>query len=87
MVVFWKFPEKKEEDSENEGQNLAPILKYYNVFNVEQIEGLNLPPDPSRQVLSDKDRIERAELFISSMPNPPFIEEQGTEAWYSRNAT
>lgn len=84
MVVFWKFPEKKtEEDSETQDKSHAPVLRYYNVFNVEQCEGLSLPPDPARMNLPEKVRIERAEVFVSSMRNPPFIEEQGSEAWYS----
>lgn len=83
MVVFWKFPERKTEDAESDKDTTSiPVLRYYNVFNVEQIDGLNLPSDPAKQVLSEGDRIERAELFVQAMPYPPFIEERGTEAWY-----
>ena len=82
MVVFWKFPERKKKEAEEETKNHVPILRYYNVFNVEQVDGLNLPDEPEKYLLSDQDRVERAELFISSMPNPPTFEEGGTEAWY-----
>lgn len=83
MVVFWKFPEKKPSNDESEEDpRSAPVLRYYNVFNVEQIEGLNLPESPGSPNLSDNERNRRAELLIGSMPNPPFIEERGTEAWY-----
>jgi antirestriction protein ArdC len=84
MVVFWRFPEKKEEpeDAEKEKQRLVPILRYFNVFNVEQIEGLSVPPVLDRGLVSDEDRIKRAEVLATSMSNPPFVEERGSEAWY-----
>ncbi|MBS1701406.1 MAG: DUF1738 domain-containing protein [Armatimonadetes bacterium] len=82
MVVFWKFPEQKMKETEEELKVQTPVLRYYNVFNVEQIDGLSLPDEPEQHRLSDADRIGRAELFIDSMPNPPAIEERGTEAWY-----
>ncbi len=84
MVVFWKFPDRKKEDEEKEDlTNHAPILRYYNIFNVEQIDGLNLPTNPEKLVLSDTDRIERAELFLRAMASPPAFEERGSEAWYN----
>lgn len=83
MVVFWKQWEKKQKDGEDEEKPKSiPVLRYYNAFNVEQIEGLNLAPVFSSDRLSDKDRIARAESLIDSMPHPPFIEERGVEAWY-----
>ena len=84
MVVFWKFPEKKEtpEDTEKEPQRLVPILRYFNVFNIEQVDGLTVPPVPDRGQLSEQNRVNRAELLATSMPNPPFIEEKGDQAWY-----
>ncbi len=81
MVVFWKFPEKKKEDEEEDKADQVPVLRYYNVFNVEQVDGLNLPPDPTRR-LSDEDRIQRAEILVRSMPSPPKVEERGDEAYY-----
>lgn len=80
MVVFWKFPEKKSEDDEEE--KTAPILRYYNVFNVEQLEGLELPEPHVQQPSNVKTRNEKAEILLRSMPHPPFVEECGTEAWY-----
>lgn len=80
MVVFWKFPEKKSEDQTEEKP--APVLRYYNVFNVEQIVGLNLPEAPGYRPSVENERIDRAEILFQSMPNPPFVDEQGTEAWY-----
>ena len=38
MVVFWKWIEK--EDEETGEINQIPFLKYYNVFNIDQCEGI-----------------------------------------------
>lgn len=40
IVVFWKFPEKAEEDSEEEEEKYGPILKYYRVFHISNVEGV-----------------------------------------------
>lgn len=82
LVVFWKFPEHKSKEEEEEAKSY-PILKYFNVFNVEQLEGLSLPDVPSPTRVTEQDRIAKAEILIRSMPIPPFIEERGTEAWYN----
>lgn len=80
MVVFWKFWEPPSDSEEPEKR--FPVLRYFHVFNVEQTAGLNAPelytPDP----LPEPQRIERAELLIRSMPNPPTILEGGDVAWY-----
>lgn len=42
MVVFWSFIEKKEKD-ENEIEKVVskfPMLKYFNVFHISQVEGV-----------------------------------------------
>lgn len=83
MVVFWKFPEKKQcEDEEECRQRQAPILRYFNVFNAEQIEGIELAPLPSTGTLTEEHRIGRADALVCSMTDPPFIEERGQQAWY-----
>lgn len=80
LVVFWKFPERT---SEEEGaMKSAPILRYYKVFNAEQVEGLNLPDLPKSQEAQPKDRCQKAELLIQCMQDPPVIREEGSAAWY-----
>lgn len=83
MVVFWKFPERKPKDEKDDGVKEYPVLRYYSVFNAEQVDGLNLPQDQSRMVIPPGERIKRADALINSMPKPPFVEERGLEAWYS----
>ena len=61
MVVFWKWIEEKEPDTEEVKQ--IPFLRYYNVFHIDQCEGLKarydeIPPEKA-------DPNEKAEAFIA----------------------
>ena len=38
MVVFWKFIEQEDEETHEKKQ--VPFLRYYNVFHIDQCEGL-----------------------------------------------
>lgn len=84
MVVFWKQWEPKESDTEADHgtRKRIPILRYYNVFNVEQCEGLSLPPLHVPAPLTENQRIERADLLAKAMPDPPTVREGGSSAWY-----
>ncbi|MBS1702843.1 MAG: DUF1738 domain-containing protein [Armatimonadetes bacterium] len=84
MVVFWKHwqKEKEVEGSDKPKRTSIPVLKYHSVFNAEQCEGLALAPILGAGSVSDEDRIRGAEALICSMPNPPFIEERGDQAFY-----
>ena len=58
IVTFWKMQEPTivdPDDPENSPRRYkAPVLRYYNVYNIKQCEGLNLPdrcaPDPTGAV-------------------------------------
>lgn len=82
LVVFWKQSEVKEDEDGNKVRR-PPFLKYFNVFNAEQCEGLNLPELPVRRIIPPEERNAKAELLLSSMPNKPAVREQGHSAWYS----
>lgn len=81
MVVFWKHWEPKELDPDASSKRI-PILRYYHVFNVEQCEGLTLSSLHEAKPLKEHERIERADLLVRHMPDPPTIREQGNSAWY-----
>jgi antirestriction protein ArdC len=77
-IVFWKFNEYETETADGETENrTSAFLRYYTVFNLEQIEGLKalLALPPARP-------IESAEGVIAGMPNPPAYE-RGFLACYS----
>lgn len=81
-VVFWKRWQVPSEDQEpDEPLKSIPLLRFYYVFNVEQCEGLRLPP-LEQPLLTDHERIERAERMAAGMPDPPRIVESGYRAAY-----
>jgi antirestriction protein ArdC len=76
-IVFWKWIEH----SDPEDKNKVPLLRYYNVFNVEQTEGIKYP-----ELVTDTNpfaSIEAAEKIITTMPNKPPIEHIGNKAFYN----
>jgi antirestriction protein ArdC len=84
VAVFWKIIDAKEDPaSSGEGNGRIPLLRFYNVFNVEQCEGLDLPSVvPSVR----HSRIQGAESLVRAMPQRPAITESGTQAWYMPSA-
>ena len=81
-VVFWK-PWRVEGVDQETGEVLkwnVPLLKQYHVFNVEQCDGLDVPPLTART--SSNKRIQRAEEVVRNVPEPPRSQEEGTSAWY-----
>lgn len=64
QIFFWKFPESNEEENdEGEDKKKHPILRYYNVFHVSQVEGVTLEEEP---MPFNHDPIEEAESLITS---------------------
>lgn len=82
-VVFWKVSEYAEDDAgegrEGKGRK-SFLLRYYNVFNVEQTEGLEYPQPVT--VHNDIPTIERCEQVAGEMPDPPAIEHVREQAFY-----
>ena len=84
MVVFWKRwePARSDQDPEDTPKPHAPLLRYFNVFNAEQVEGLELPELYRPESRSEHQRIECADLLIETMTDRPKIREGGKAAWY-----
>jgi len=82
-VVFWRWLDQKpapdEDDSSTSGK--VPLLRFYNVFNIEQIDGISEPVE--EQPVNPFSPIEQAELVISNMPVRPDIQYGGGRACYS----
>jgi len=90
-VIFWKWIDRKDADfsidntlllNETTSNNKIPMLRYYNVFNIEQVEGITTPPAPET-VANPFNPIERAEEIVAGMPLRPDIRHGGNEACYS----
>jgi len=86
MVVFWKQHTVKDEHShgeerehDEESTRTIPLLRYYNVFNVQQCDGLSLEPIKANHV----EPLAAAQAIVDSMPNPPSIaHDGGNRAYY-----
>ena len=62
MVVFWKFIEQEDEETHEKKQ--VPFLRYYNVFHIDQCEGLTAKHMPELPVTAKAD--EAAENMIAA---------------------
>lgn len=83
FVVFWKWLDKKGEQEESETNKVAkiPMLRYYKVYNIEQIEGIPEEYIPkATTIVIDTD--EKCEEVIANFPNSPYIVYKGDEAFY-----
>lgn len=91
IVIFWKWvntvntPTSDYNNTSDNPSHLKkiPLLRYYNVFNLDQVEGIQHPPE--EQVTNEFTPIERAELIIENMPNRPLIQSGGDIASYSNS--
>jgi antirestriction protein ArdC len=96
LVVFWNLPLKHATGGTEETDSAvtpvphvtsakrfsqAPLLRYYNLFNLEQCEGIAFPPQdvPTYQFTP----IEKAEQIVSGMKDRPEISYGGNRASYS----
>lgn len=76
IVVFWNFGKKEESDGKIKKY---AFLRYYNIFNMLQTEGIELP---KMQTFSNNP-IEQAENIVKNMPNKPEIKQESQRAFYS----
>lgn len=81
LVVFWKFLKQTDQETGEPTGRDIPMLRYYNVFNVDQCEGLDLSKIPEVE-LSDIPTLDRCEATVDGMPNPPEIKEGDAFACY-----
>ena len=81
MVVFWKWIEEK--DLETEEVKQIPFLRYYNVFHIDQCEGLTAKYDEPLPATADPN--EKAEAFIADYllrSGVKLVHESGDRAYY-----
>jgi antirestriction protein ArdC len=74
-VIYWKTLEFENDDKIKR----VPFLRYYNVFNIEHVKGIDLEL-PAKYV---NDPIEHCEKIINDMPSKPIIEHGGDEPCYN----
>lgn len=83
MVVFWKQLEAK--DRQTGEDKKIPLLRYYNVFNVAQIDGITAP-DVVPFTPTDFNPIEAADSIVKGYDGCPVIEHGGQKAYYRPGA-
>jgi antirestriction protein ArdC len=74
-VIYWKTLEFENEEKIKR----IPYLRYYNVFNVECVEGIKLKL-PTKFV---NDSIDACEAIVNDMPSRPIIEHGGDQPHYN----
>lgn len=81
-ISFMKFVEKT--DKETGEIKTIPFLRYHRVFNLDQIEGIDISDDTESADLDllEFDPIDKAEGIIEQMPNRPVIRHDEANAYY-----
>lgn len=78
-VIFWK--EIEVEDKDTGELKKVPMLRYYTVFNLSQIDGIE-DPDADQEEIFDFNPIQEAERIVHGMPKRPEIEHGYNSAFY-----
>lgn len=79
MVVFWK--QYETEDRQTHEPTKVPVLRYYNVFNAGQCDGLEVPDAP-KWTPSEYKPVEACERIITGYVGGPKIVHGGSQAYY-----
>ena len=81
-IVFWKplmINEKNPTTGKNEKKKIF-MLRYYTIFNLDQVDGIEAPQEPESILLEP---ITEAEKIVQEMPNAPeILEAAGDRACY-----
>ncbi len=79
-VIFWKWSEK--EDHLTKVIKKVSLLRYYNVFNIDQCTGIPEYKIPSIDLPVNVNRMERIEAILDDMPKKPRIRHLSSQAYY-----
>lgn len=80
MIVFWKLLKSEEETDE---EKVVPLLRYYHVFNISQIDGIQEKRIPKTDAFDhDFNPVTVAEDIINRWPDCPKIIKSGNSAFY-----
>jgi antirestriction protein ArdC len=70
LAVFWKLYDKADAANPTKPDRV-PVLRYYHVFNAEQVEGVDYPKPEVPSFAHDP--VEQAERIAAAMPNRPTV--------------
>jgi len=81
LVTFWNLFDKK--DKQTGEEVTLPVLRHYNVFNVEQCEGIKIPDAPEvDEKATTFIPLEKADAIVTGYRNGPIISHVGSQARY-----
>ena len=86
MIVFWKVSNYRDPDAQDgeisSADKTSFLLRYYNVFNVEQCENLPAEKIPTIET-RENEPIAECERIVAEMPQRPAVGHSGSQAFYS----
>ena len=83
FVVFWKWVNKQGETLEADKKpTQVPMLRYYQVFNIAQVEGIPEDYLPNLEKRPPLEIDQSCEQIIANIPMCPDIIFEGNEAYY-----
>jgi len=85
IVVFWKCLEiEKIDETGEKHKDKIPLLRYYNVFNADQCENINLAnPEKPKEKPLNFNPIDSCESIIGNFKDcPPIYHDGGGQAYY-----
>ena len=84
-IIFFQWKEyEKQNDNGETVKEKRPILRYYVVFNLEQIDGIEAPKSEVKDFGFNP--IQEAEKIVHNMPNRPQITHNEQRAYYQPKA-
>ena len=78
-LVYWNFVEKTEDNGD---KKKIPFMKYYTVFNADQIEGLDKDFYPKVEKQIKFKPIERCEKIVKKFKASPKVQHKAQRAYY-----
>ena len=83
MVVFWKMTKITEEKDGEKNEKIIPMLRYYNVFHISQVDGVEPLPVKELQPLEPIEEAENIKEAYKCRENIQIFEKVTNRAFYS----
>ena len=85
VIIYWNFLKRNQVDATGTiTEKTIPMMKYYRVFNLEQINGIDVPQ--VKKNVSVNDKIESCESLLELYKNKPVIKHEDNSAYYVPSA-
>ena len=81
-VIFWKFGEREVQDAGETVTKSSVLCRYYTVFNVAQVDGLDVPQD-MLEPIPPSNPIAECEQLLAGYVGRPEVRHGSSGAWYS----